>query len=59
MFVDIQVEHALLLPLMPMLERDEVRILVDHSGRPTVAEGVAQPGLSRSCWTSPRRAAPT
>jgi len=45
MFVDIQVEHALLLPFMPMLERTSVRILVDHSGRPTVAEGVVQPGF--------------
>jgi len=45
MFVDMQVEHALLLPFMPMLERTQLRILVDHSGRPTVEEGVAQPGF--------------
>lgn len=45
MFVDIQVEHAQLLAFMPLLEQTQVRILVDHSGRPTVAEGVDQPGF--------------
>ena len=45
MFLDIQVEHAQLLAFMPMLERTPVRILVDHSGRPTVAEGLQQPGF--------------
>jgi predicted TIM-barrel fold metal-dependent hydrolase len=45
MFVDIQVEHAQLLAFMPAFEKKNVRILVDHSGRPTVAEGVDQPGF--------------
>lgn len=45
MFVDIQVEHAQLLAFMPLLGKASVRILVDHSGRPTVAEGVHQPGF--------------
>ena len=45
MFVDIQVEHEQLLAIMPMLERTEVRILVDHAGRPTVDEGVHQRGF--------------
>src|SRR5437763_11236405 len=33
MFVDIQVEHEQLVPMMPMLSRSGVRILVDHCGR--------------------------
>ena len=45
MFVDIQVEHAQLLAFMPLFEKVAVRILVDHAGRPTVGEGVAQPGF--------------
>ena len=45
MFVDIQVEHAQLLAIMPMLAEANVRILVDHSGRPTVEDGVRQPGF--------------
>ena len=45
MFVDIQVEHAQLLAFMPMLEKSNVRILVDHAGRPTVDEGIGQPGF--------------
>jgi predicted TIM-barrel fold metal-dependent hydrolase len=45
MFVDIQVEHEQLLPMMPMLGRSGVRILVDHCGRPTVDAGLDQPGF--------------
>jgi len=45
MFVDIQVEHELLLPMLPMLSRAGVRILVDHCGRPTVNAGLDQPGF--------------
>jgi predicted TIM-barrel fold metal-dependent hydrolase len=45
MFVDIQVEHAQLLAFMPLFERTGVRVLVDHAGRPTVGEGVRQPGF--------------
>ena len=45
MFVDIQVEHAQLVPFMPLFEKTSVRILVDHSGRPTVGDGLAQPGF--------------
>jgi predicted TIM-barrel fold metal-dependent hydrolase len=45
MFVDIQVEHAQLLAFVPMLEQAKVRILVDHAGRPTVSEGIDQPGF--------------
>ncbi len=45
MFLDIQVEHAQLLPFMPMLGKSDVRILVDHAGRPTVEAGLDQPGF--------------
>ena len=45
MFVDIQVEHEQLLPMLPMLDRSGVRILVDHCGRPTVDAGLEQPGF--------------
>jgi predicted TIM-barrel fold metal-dependent hydrolase len=45
MFVDIQVEHDQLLPMVPMLSRSGVRILVDHCGRPTVDAGLDQPGF--------------
>jgi predicted TIM-barrel fold metal-dependent hydrolase len=45
MFVDIQVEHDQLVPMMPMLADSGVRILVDHCGRPTVDDGLGQPGF--------------
>lgn len=47
MFVDIQVEHEQLLGIAPMLDASGVRILVDHCGRPTVADGLDQPGFRR------------
>ena len=45
LFVDIQVEHEQLIAMLPMLESSGVRILVDHTGRPTGSEGVGQPGF--------------
>jgi predicted TIM-barrel fold metal-dependent hydrolase len=45
MFVDIQVEHDQLVAMMPLLTRFGVRILVDHCGRPTVEQGLDQPGF--------------
>ncbi len=45
MFVDIQVEHEQLLPMLPMLMGSGVRILVDHCGRPTVHAGLAERGF--------------
>jgi predicted TIM-barrel fold metal-dependent hydrolase len=45
MFVDIQVEHDQLLAFMPRLLGSDVRILVDHCGRPTIEAGVDQPGF--------------
>jgi len=45
MFVDIQVEHDQLVAMMPMLADSGVRLLVDHCGRPTVSEGLHEPGF--------------
>ena len=45
MFVDIQVEHEQLTALLPMLMRSNVRMLVDHCGRPTIAAGARERGF--------------
>jgi predicted TIM-barrel fold metal-dependent hydrolase len=45
LFVDIQVEHDQLVPMMPLLTNSGVRILVDHCGRPTIDAGLDQPGF--------------
>jgi predicted TIM-barrel fold metal-dependent hydrolase len=45
LFVQIQVEHDQLVPLLPMLQRCGARILIDHCGRPTPEAGVDQPGF--------------
>ena len=45
LFVQIQVEHDQLVPFLPMLRRSEVRVLIDHCGRPTPAAGIDQPGF--------------
>jgi predicted TIM-barrel fold metal-dependent hydrolase len=45
MLVDVQVEHDQLVTLAPRLVDCGVRILVDHCGRPTLAEGLGQPGF--------------
>ena len=45
MFVDVQVEGDQLVSMLPLLERSEVRILVDHCGRPSPEGGIDQPGF--------------
>ncbi len=45
LFVQLQVEHDQLVPLMPMLQHSGVRILIDHCGRPTPSAGIDQPGF--------------
>jgi len=45
MFVDIQVEHEQLVAMMPLLGRAGARVLVDHCGRPTIEQGLDQPGF--------------
>ena len=46
LFVDIQVEHDQLVPMLPLLMRSNVRVLVDHCGRPTLEAGLSQRGFS-------------
>ena len=45
MFVQVQTEHDQLLHFVSLLEGIPVRVLIDHSGRPTVARGVNQPAF--------------
>jgi predicted TIM-barrel fold metal-dependent hydrolase len=45
MFVNVQVEHDQLVPMMPLLANSGVRVLVDHCGRPTTEAGLDQPGF--------------
>lgn len=45
MFLQLQVEHDLLVMYRPWIERIPLRVLVDHCGRPTPAEGLDQPGF--------------
>jgi len=45
LFVNIQVEHDQLLPMLPLLTNSGVRVLVDHCGRPTIDAGLDQPGF--------------
>ena len=45
MFAQFQVEGDLLLGLLPMLERTNVKILIDHCGRPIISEGIHQEGF--------------
>lgn len=45
MFVQLQTEHDQLLPFVTWVEDIPVPVLVDHCGRPTVADGVNQPAF--------------
>ena len=45
MLLDIQVEHDQLIRMLPLLERSAVRMVFDHCGRPTIDEGLDQPGF--------------
>ena len=45
MFVDVQVEGDQLVSLLPLLERSDVKVLVDHCGRPSPEAGIDQPGF--------------
>jgi predicted TIM-barrel fold metal-dependent hydrolase len=45
MFLNLQVEHDQLCALLPLLVESGVRILVDHCGRPTLADRLDQPGF--------------
>jgi predicted TIM-barrel fold metal-dependent hydrolase len=41
LFLQIQVENEQLLALLPLIERSRARLVFDHCGRPTVAEGLS------------------
>jgi predicted TIM-barrel fold metal-dependent hydrolase len=45
MFLQIQSEHDQLLRFLPWIEALPVRVLIDHCGRPTIADGLNQPGF--------------
>jgi predicted TIM-barrel fold metal-dependent hydrolase len=45
MFVQVQVEGDLLVPLAPLLRECGARILIDHCGRPIPEAGLEQPGF--------------
>jgi predicted TIM-barrel fold metal-dependent hydrolase len=45
MVLSLQVEGDQLVELRPLLERSDVRVLIDHCGRPTAGAGVGQPGF--------------
>lgn len=46
MFVQVQVQDNQLLSLLPELDRSDVRILIDHCGRPNPDAGIGQPGFA-------------
>jgi len=45
MLVSLQVEGDQLVELLPLIERSEVRVLIDHAGRPAAGKGVEQAGF--------------
>jgi predicted TIM-barrel fold metal-dependent hydrolase len=45
LLLSLQVQGDQLIELLPLLDRTGVRVLIDHCGRPTVEQGVAQPGF--------------
>lgn len=45
MWAQFQVENDLLLDFLPMLSRVDVKVMVDHCGRPRLSGGLSQPGF--------------
>jgi len=45
MFVDLQIEHEQLVPMMRLLANPRLRVLVDHCGRPTIDAGLKEHGF--------------
>jgi predicted TIM-barrel fold metal-dependent hydrolase len=45
MFLQIQVKEDQLLEFIPLIERSDVRLIVDHCGRPAPERGLDQPGF--------------
>lgn len=46
MFLQVQVEGDQLIDLLPLLQANRCKTLIDHCGRPLVAAGLAQPGFA-------------
>ncbi|WGD50764.1 amidohydrolase family protein [Bradyrhizobium sp. CB1650] len=40
LFLQIQVEQDQLLELLPLIEKSDVRLVIDHCGRPSIAQGL-------------------
>jgi predicted TIM-barrel fold metal-dependent hydrolase len=49
MVLQIQVEGDQLVGLLPHVENRNVKVLIDHCGRPIVANGLQQPGFAALC----------
>jgi predicted TIM-barrel fold metal-dependent hydrolase len=45
MFLQIQVKGDQLLDFLPLIERSDVRLVIDHCGRPAPESGLDQPGF--------------
>jgi predicted TIM-barrel fold metal-dependent hydrolase len=45
MFLQVQFQGDEILPLMPMIEKSDVRLLIDHCGRPIMENGINQLGF--------------
>lgn len=46
MFLQLQVEGDQLLGLLSLFENSDVKVLIDHCGRPIIADGLQQPGFA-------------
>jgi predicted TIM-barrel fold metal-dependent hydrolase len=46
MFLDLQVENDQFLMYEPWIEKIPVKVLIDHTGRPTPAAGISQPAFA-------------
>jgi predicted TIM-barrel fold metal-dependent hydrolase len=49
MFLNVQVEGDQLTALYPLIDSNEIRLLIDHCGRPIPENGLSQPGFSMLC----------
>jgi predicted TIM-barrel fold metal-dependent hydrolase len=45
MFLQLQFEHDQLLGLLPLVQQSNVRLLIDHCGRPTIGAGIEAPAF--------------
>ena len=45
LFLQLQVEGDMLAQMLPLIEASPVKLLIDHCGRPIIANGITQPGF--------------